>query len=235
MSSVNIPYTAPAAPAPKIVPHQFFYSVFRNVTEHELYVWWAGSHGLNIKAGAYFRVEGDPRIPQILPRCHSRVSSIKEMMELGLIEFCSSPPVILNDNLPNGESMTLTGNNGSPAIDRVPLDRAEAEARVLPVIVPDITYDADKDLILVDWAGTAGLLPYDVFQVAITDPEGVSKLVKTAQDRLFKYVPKAGYGDYRFTVTIQSIDKRTQVGAETIFEYEDPAEAEGGGSGGGEE
>jgi hypothetical protein len=227
----SIKYADPATPAQKIVPHQFFYSVFRNVTKHAIYVWWAGTHGLNISPGEYFHIEGDPRLPQILPRCHSRVESIKEMLEQGIIEFCSSPPVILDDNLPNGESMTLSGNNGSPVIDRVPLDVNEMAARDLPVIVPDVTFDETDGLIIVDWTASVGLLPYDKFLVTVIDPNGVSQTVKTAQDRLFKYVPQVGYGDYKFTVTIKSIDDREQVGAEVIYEHEEPAPPSNGQSG----
>jgi hypothetical protein len=177
---------------------------------------------MNIKAGAYFTIEGDPRLPQILPRCHSRVESIKEMLELGLIEFCSSPPVILDDNLPNGESMTLTGNNGSPAIGRVPLTRTEVEERGLPIIEPDVSYDEENDLIRVDWTTAADLLPYDTFSVTVTDPSDTSFVIRTAQDRLLKYVPKAGYGRYTFKVMIQSIDKRMQEGTPVGIDYEDP-------------
>jgi hypothetical protein len=205
--------------SPRIVPEEFFYSIFRNATNHTLYVWWAGSHGLNIEPGAYFKVEGDPRIPQPLPRSHTRVQSIKQMLEEGLIEFCSSPPPILDDQVPNGRSMTLVGNAGSPAIGQVPLERSEVEARVLPAITPLLSLAENEELIVVDWSSGSDLEPQDVFTVVVQPPVGEAGSSYTAHDRVFMYAPQAGYGDYTFTVTVRSIDKREQAGAPTIFKY----------------
>jgi hypothetical protein len=217
--------TTDTALSPRIVPEEFFYSIFRNATNHVLYVWWAGSHGLNIEPGAYFKVEGDPRIPQPLPRSHTRVQSIKQMLEEGLIEFCSSPPPILDDHIPNGRSMTLVGNSGNPAIGQVPLERSEVEARVLPVIAPALSLAESGNLITVDWSSCENLEPQDKFSVVVTPPDGAPVIVRTAHDRVFQYAPQAGYGEYKFAVMVHSIDDRIQEGVQTIFEYEEPTEA----------
>jgi hypothetical protein len=212
--------------SPRIVPDEFFYSVFRNATDYPLYVWWAGSHGMNIDPGAYFKVEGDPRVPDQFPTSRKRVASIKEMLEEGLIEFCSSPPPILDDQMPNGVSMAMVGNSGSPAVDKIPLDRNEVAARVLPAIVPLITYDAAGELITADWTGTPGLEPHDIFTVLVTPPSGEPETVRVGHDRMTQYIPRAGYGDYIFVVTITGIDGREQAGPQTIFEHEEPDESE---------
>jgi hypothetical protein len=182
---------------------------------------------MNIGAGEYFRIEGDPRIPQTFPRSHTRVASIKNMLELGLIEFCSSPPPILDDQTPNGSSMALVGNAGNSAVDQLPLDRAEAEARVLPAVVPELTYDPLTDLIKADWLEFEGLEPHDIFTIEVTPPLGQAITVRTAHDRVFQYAPPDGYGDYTFVVTLQSIDGRTQTGPPTIYEHEEPKQSGG--------
>jgi hypothetical protein len=219
--------TAADTLTPRIVPDEFFYSVFRNATNSRLYVWWVGTHGMNIEPGAYFKVEGDPRVPDQFPTSRKRVKAIKEMLEEGLIEFCSSPPPILDDQMPNGVSMAMVGNSGSPAVDKIPLDRDEVAARTLPALVPLITYNATGDLITVDWSATPGLEPHDVFTILVTPPSGEAETVRAGHDRMFQYIPRGGYGDYIFVVTITGIDGREQTGPETIFEHEEPEDSGG--------
>lgn len=128
----------------RIIPETFLHSVFRNTTAHTLYVWWAGTNGMNIPAGERFRILGDPRIPPLIPRAHGMVESIEEMIREGVIEFCSSPAPVIDNNRPDGRSMALFAKDGDPVLDTVPLSKEELATRTLPAITPVCTYDSEK-------------------------------------------------------------------------------------------
>ena len=204
--------------ADTIIPDTFFYSVFRNMTDHSIYVPWAGSHGMNIPAGEHFRIIGDPRIPPSIPKAHGVVECIRRMLQAKLIEYCSSPGQIVDNNRPDGRSLGLFSKDGDPYLDAMPLSREELATRTLPTITPTCTYDDVKSEILVDWSALTTLEIHDAFTVLVTLPEGTGKpkLINCGSDKLTRYAVKAGPGDYKFTVTITGVDGRTQEGTEVV-------------------
>lgn len=202
------------AAADRIIPDTFFFSIFRNTTSHPLYVWWAGSHGMNIPAGEHFRIIGDPRIPPSIPKAHGVVESIRAMLQEGVIEFCSSPAQVVDNNTPDGRSMALFSKDGDPYLDTVPLSKEELGTRVLPVVTPVCAYDPGENEILIDWSGLATLELHDKFIVTVTPPQGEPVRVRCDVDRLTRYIVNRGPGDYKIMVTLFSVDDRTQDGVE---------------------
>ena len=197
-----------------IVPDTLFYSFFRNTTDHTLYVWWAGSHGMNVPPGEHFRVIGDPRIPPSIPKAHGVVTSIIAMLEEGVIEFCSSPSQVIDNNLPDGRSMAIFSKGGEPYLDMIPFSVEELAARTLPVITPDCTYDPVKNEILIDWSTLATLDTHDLFFVTVTPPDGKAVSIKCGVDRQMRYAVRQGPGTYKILVTLTEVDQRTQEGDE---------------------
>ena len=197
-----------------IIPDTFFHSVFRNNTKHLLYVWWAGSHGMNIPPGEHFRLLGDPRIPPLMMSASSVVESIRAMLQDEAIEFCSSPAPVVDNNRPDGRSMALFAKDGDPYLDTVPLSKTELGTRTLPIITPVCTYDPETLDILIDWLATPGLEIHDTFLVTVTPPSGKPLAIKCGVDKQTRYTTK-GDGLYKILVTLQAVDKRTQDGVET--------------------
>ena len=197
----------------RIIPDTFFHSVFRNCTKHTLYVWWAGSHGMNIPAGEHFRVPGDPRVPPRVMNAHGIVESIQAMLKDGVIEFCSSPAPVIDNNRPDGRSMALFAKDGDPFLDTVPLSKSELETRVLPIITPVCTYDPQTQDILIDWSETPGLEIHDTFTTAVTSPTGKVLAVKCGVDKATRYTA-GGPGTYKILVTLTAVDDRAQEGVE---------------------
>jgi hypothetical protein len=138
------------------------------------------------------------------------------MMLAGIIEFCSSPAVVIDNSTPDGQSMAMFSKDGDPYLDKVPLMKEELEPRILPVITPTCTYDAAKNEILVDWFDFAGLEVHDKFEVTVTPPAipPKSRTVKTGVDKQYAYPVKAGPGVYKFFVTLIAVDGRKQEGTE---------------------
>ena len=200
----------------RVVPDTLFYSVFRNTTDFPLYVWWAGSHGMNVPPGEHFQVIGDPRVPPSIPKAHGVVESIRAMLEEGVIEFCSSPSQVIDNNLPDGRSMALFSKEGAPYLDVVPLSTEELATRTLPVITPVCTCDPATNEILIDWSMLAVLEVHDMFFVTVTPPNGEAVSVKCGVDRQLRYVAQQGPGDYKILVTLMAVDKRTQEGVEMV-------------------
>ena len=201
----------------RIIPSSFFYSEFRNITDHTVFVWWAGTNGMNIPAGMRFKVLGDPRIPPQIPHAHGMVESIERMIKEGLIEFCSSPAQVIDDYRPNGVSVAIYSKDGHPTLDNIPLSKAELADRVLPIVVPVCSYDVETDKITVDWSSTPDLDLHDNFVVLVTQPSGKKTEIVCGPDRMAQFTPKGGPGDYLILVTLKSIDGREQAGTETTF------------------
>ena len=208
--------------ADRIIPDTFFYSIFRNATDHTLYVWWAGSHGMNIPAGEHFRIIGDPRIPPSIPKAHGVVESIRSMLQEGVIEFCSSPAQVVDNNMPDGRSMALFSKDGDPYLDTVPLSKEELAARTLPEITPTCSYDPDSNEILIDWSALATLELHDQFLVSILLPDETFQEIKCGVDRQTRYLPKQGAGTYKIRVTLVTLDERTQEGSEVEVVVPEP-------------
>ena len=206
----------------RVIPDTFLYSVFRNTTPHTLYVWWAGTHGMNIPPGDRFRIKGDPRVPSTIPTAHGIIDSIKAMLMDGVIEFCSSPAPVIDNNRPDGRSMALFAKDGDPVLDTVPLSKEELAERVLPIVIPTCTYDPDKTEILVDWTEQEGLELHDKFLVSVTSPDGKVLSVKCGEDKQTRYMTKSGPGMYKFLIKIVAIDKRSQDGVEVEVEVPEP-------------
>jgi hypothetical protein len=200
---------------PYVIPDTVFGSWFRNRTDHPVYVPFAGEHGMNVGPGERFYIQGDPRVPSCIPRAFGLVESMKMMILAGILEFCSSPAVVIDNNAPDGRSIALFSQDGDPYLDKIPLPAEELEARVLPLIVPTCTHDAVKNEILVDWLHFAGLEIHDKFEVLITPPAPAkTKTIKTGVDKQYTYIVKAGPGDYKFLVTLLAVDGRKQEGTE---------------------
>ena len=201
-------------PMERIIPDAFFYSVFRNRLNTSLYVWWAGSHGMNIAPGEHFRILGDPRIPPSIPKAHGVVESIKMMIMDGAIEFCSSPAQVVDNNRPDGRSMALFAKDGDPYLDTVPLIKEELVTRTLPVITPVCTFEPATNEILIDWSAEADLEIHDTFTVTVTPPVGKELVIQCGPDKLTRYLVKNGAGAYKIMVTLATIDERTQTGVD---------------------
>lgn len=198
-----------------VIPDSFFYSVFRNCTKHVLYVWWAGSHGMNIPPEEHFRIIGDPRIPPSIPKAHGMVESIKAMIEDGVIEFCSSPAPVIDNNRPDGRSMALFARDGDPVLDTIPLSKEELGLRVLPSVTPICTWDSETGEIFIDWSATDDLEIHDSFFVTVTPPTGKPVKVRCGVDKQTRFTPKAGPGLYKILVMLKAVDERVQEGTET--------------------
>jgi hypothetical protein len=194
----------------KIVPDSWFYSEFRNRLAVPLWVWWAGEQGRIVQPGARFKIEGDPRLTAFLPRSYSVVASMKKMIENGRIEFCSSPAVILDNQLPDGDSMALQSQGTSPVL--APLPDAETEnTRQLPKYTPTVTYNDTDNVIVVLWLAASAVdgvfSQYDTYEVDITLPNGRKARSKTGADMQLNYIPKAGAGVYKFKVITTGLSK----------------------------
>lgn len=200
----------------RIIPDSFFHSVFRNCTPHTLYVWWAGTHGMNIPPGEHFRLLGDPRVPPRIMSAHGIVESIRSMLQDGVIEFCSSPAPVVDNNRPDGRSMALFAKDGDPYLDTVPLAKEELSARTLPMITPVCTYDPETLQILIDWSEAADLEIHDKFFVTVTPPDGKPLEIKCDVDKQTKYAAK-GPGVYKILVSLKAIDERVREGVEIEF------------------
>ena len=162
-----------------------------------------------------FYILGDPRVPSCIPRAFGLVESLRMMIRDGILEFCSSPAVVIDNNAPDGQSIALFSQDGDPYLDKIPLPAEELAARVLPVVTPTCTHDAAKNEILVDWLNFAGLEIHDKFEVTITPPAPAkSRTIKTGVDKQYAYIVKAGPGDYTFLVTLVAVDGRKQEGTE---------------------
>jgi len=205
----------------RIIPDTLLYSIFRNCTPHLLYVWWAGTHGMNIPAGEHFRILGDPRVPPRVMSAHGIVDSIQKMLQDGVVEFCSSPAPVVDNNRPDGRSMALFSKDGDPYLDTVPLSKAELETRVLPIITPVCTYDPDKSEILIDWLGEKNLEIHDSFVVTVTPPGGKPLAIKCGVDKQTRYTVKEP-GIYTVLVTLTAVDQRSQDGVETEITVPEP-------------
>jgi len=197
----------------RIIPDTLFYSFFRNTTDYELYVWWAGSHGMNVRPGEHFRIIGDPRVPPSIPKAHGMVESIRAMLLEGVIEFCSSPAQVIDNNLPDGRSMALFAKGGDPHLEMIPLSKEELATRTLPVVTPTCTYDPVRNEILIDWSVLTTLDIHDRFVVTVTPPSGEAVSIKCGVDRQLRYAIQHGPGNYKIMVTLMASDKRTQEGA----------------------
>jgi hypothetical protein len=229
----------------KIVPDSWFYTEFRNLLDVPLYVWWAGTHGITVAPHAHFKVEGDPRIPRRIPGVSSVVASIKRMVEAGRIEFISSPAVILDNKLPDGQSLVLQTDGDNAVLTGVPTV-AEAAVRVLPIykptVTPAISEQGKVTEIILDWthiaeevvgesetipscitnlAGGAGYDLNDKYKIIVTLPTGKSQTVNNSSDRQFTYIPKIATGTYSFKIVVVAVDKREQEGE--VVEYTIPA------------
>ena len=196
-----------------IIPDRLFYSFFRNRTAHRLYVPWAGGHGRNIEPFEHFKVLGDPRImtPQVLG-AQTTALCVMNMIRAGVIEFCDSPGQVFDNKLPDGKSMAMFSQDGSPVMETIPLSKDELEARTLPVIVPDCDYDDTENVITIDWLAFAGLDIHDTFVVDILQPIGKTTQIKCGPDRRATFTPKSGSGIYKVTVTLLAVDGRSQAG-----------------------
>jgi hypothetical protein len=227
----------------KIVPESWFYSRFRNLLDVPLYVWWAGTHGITVPPHAHFRVEGDPRIQPRIPGVSSVVASIKKMVEAGRIEFVSSPAVILDNQLPDGQSLVLQTDGNNAVLTGVPTVE-DAALRVLPIYEPIVTANLDDHgratEIVLDWThlveetvdlqvipsvitNLAAGAAYDLndkYKVIVTLPTGKPQTVNNSSDRQFTYIPKIATGTYSFKVVVVAVDKREQEG--TAVEYTMP-------------
>jgi hypothetical protein len=210
---------------PFIVPETLTHSVFRNPTDRPLYVWWAGTHGLTIAPGGRFKVPGDPRIPDFFKRGYSPIQSIRDMMERGVLELCSTPAPVIDNNTADGLSNAIYGESGNPYLEEVPLSRDTLSGRTLPAVTPVLSYLASATEITADWSAETGLEIHDRFELQIVTPKGRTVSLKTGSDRLVKYTvrTKDGLGDYKVTVTLLSVDGRTQSGPETVITIADLA------------
>jgi hypothetical protein len=206
----------------RIIPDTLFYSFFRNTTDHTLYVWWAGSHGMNVPPGERFRIIGDPRVPPGIPKAHGVVESIRAMLREGVIEFCSSPSQVLDNRLPDGRSMALVSQGDDPHLDMIPFSREELAARTLPDVTPACTWDPVKSEILIDWSTLASLDLHDRFLVTVTPPGGETVSVKCGVDRQMRYTVQHGPGLYKIRVTLTAVDQRTREGTEVEVTVPDP-------------
>ncbi len=203
----------------RIIPDTFFHSVFRNCTKHSLYVWWAGTHGMNIPAGEHFRILGDPRVPPRVMSAHGIVESIQAMLRDGVIEFCSSPAPVVDNNRPDGRSTALFAKDGDPYLDTVPLSKQELRTRILPIVTPTCTYDPETLDILIDWSATADLEIHDSFVAAVTPPDGKALTIRCGVDKQTRYTT-VGAGLYKVLVTVTAVDGRTQEGVEVELRVE---------------
>jgi hypothetical protein len=217
--------TADTTPA-RILPDSFFYSEFRNLTDSPQYLWWAGGNGKTIAPGARFRVLGDPRAPDSLPRAYSRASCLEKLVQDGILEFCSSPSVIFDNLVPDGKSAILqSGPDGTPTITEVPYTAEETAGRVLPVynaspatgnaegLIFDIYAIENPDeapSLVFDWSWSTGLMPDDRFSLAITLPTGKVQTVKMGRDRIYT-LPNAAIGDYLAKLTLRALNKDPEV------------------------
>lgn len=202
----------------RIIPETFLHSVFRNTTRHTLYVWWAGTNGMNIPPGERFRILGDPRIPPLIPSAHGMVESIETMIREGVVEFCSSPAPVVDNNRPDGRSMALFAKDGDPYLDTVPLSKEELGARTLPIVMPTCSYDPETKKILIDWTETADLEIHDKFTATVTPPKGESLTIQCSVDKQAAYHAKSGPGVYKVLVRLTAVDDRTQDGVEVELE-----------------
>jgi hypothetical protein len=220
----------------KIVPDSWFYSEFRNLLDIPLWVWWAGEQGRLVQPGARFKLVGDPRLPAAIPGLANIAASIRKMVEAGRIEFCSSPAVILDNQLPDGQSLVLQAADGSPVLTGVPTAEAAA-ARVLPIYEPFITQvwnEANTELerFIIDWsdadatiknAGEGGAYDLnDQYKVIVNPPTGRPQPVQNGVDRVLSYIPRVRTGAYTFQIVVVAVDGRTQEGTAIVVPIAPP-------------
>jgi hypothetical protein len=204
----------------RIIPETFLHSVFRNTTDQTLYVWWAGTNGMNIPPGERFRILGDPRVPPLIPSAHGMVESIQQMIQEGVIEFCSSPAPVVDNNRRDGRSMALFAKDGDPYLDTVPLSKEELSERTLPIITPTCSYDPETKKIRIDWSEATDLELHDRFLALVTPPKGEVFTIKCGVDKQASYQTKAGPGLYKILLRLTSVDDRTQDGVEVELNVE---------------
>jgi hypothetical protein len=196
------------------VPQSLFQSVFKNSSGRDLWVSFLPPYGRTIKPNEIFSMPGDPRYaddPNSWPR-HNTV--VQRLMREGLIEFLSSPGVILDNQKADGTSLTLTGSGDDLVVKPTSTPADVVAARVLPVIVPVVTYSATTDQFTIDWVAVTGLEPNDTFSVLVETPGGPDT-VSAYRDKSITY-NAAGTGDYTFTVTLTAQDGRTQEGTPVV-------------------
>jgi len=206
--------------AVQLFPSTVFSSSFRNCSKTAIYVPWAYRRGGWVQPGQVFEFAGDPRIETIQHR--GSAASVKRLCEAGVLEWLNSPSPILSDDLANNATLAITSKDGDAYIQVVPVDKTEAEARVLPVITPTLTSDTTEETILVDWTATADLVINDQFYVEVTTPKGKLPKVFCGEDTQYVYTVRQGDGDYSFKVTLKAIDGREQEGTEETETYVTP-------------
>jgi hypothetical protein len=189
----------------KIVPDELFYSTFRNLLNVPLFIWWAGTCGKTVPPGARFKVEGDPRFSTLfLSRSYSAIQSIKSMVEQGRIEFCASPAVILDNQVPDGQSSALIGTGGTSSFVDIPVAPV-ADGGDLPYYKAAVSYSSG--VITVDWSRAesqkntgAKESPLNKFLVQVYHNTVLIDRIDNGNDRMLKYVPKILTGKYKFTI-----------------------------------
>jgi hypothetical protein len=220
------------------LPNTLFHSIFQNISGRALWVPFLGAWGGTVAPGEIFHVPGDPRMLDRYGRqdWYSPAAILRQMLEERVIICISTPPGILLDpadvnmttNLPitgpgqtypDVETNTIQANTTSTNIaDADTADAGVVESstgtgeRVLPVIVPTVTYAAGLDRFTIDWSEAAGLLPTDAFAVRVTGPGGHMNTVIAASNTLITYNAAAGPGMYSFAVILTAADGETQTG-----------------------
>jgi hypothetical protein len=205
----------------KYLPDTFFYSEFRNLSNAPQYLWWAGGNGKTIAPGSRFRVLGDPRAPDSLPRAYARAKCVARLVQEGVLEFCSSPSIILDNYAPDGKSILLqTGADGTPVLVEAPIENKTLPETVAPApgagqnpegVVFDIyTNAADPwTAVIFDWSHSTVLFPDDRFELSITPPDNKTRKVKMGRDRIYSF-ETSELGLYKGSLTIRRGDGQRQ-------------------------
>jgi hypothetical protein len=193
------------------VPNSLFQSVFKNISGRDLWVSFLPPWGRTVKPNEVFCMPGDPRYADDANAWPRQNTVVQRLMKEGLIEFLSSPGVILDNQKADGTSLTLTGSGDDFVVIPTTTPAVDVATRILPVIVPTVTYSAVTDQFTIDWEAATGLEPTDTFSVLALGPDGPDT-VSAYRDKSITYNATAGAGDYTFTITLTAQDGRTQEG-----------------------
>jgi hypothetical protein len=197
------------------VSNSLFQSTFKNISGRDLWVSFLPPWGRTVKPNEIFSMPGDPRYADDANAWPRQNTVVQRLMREGLIEFLASPGVILDNQKADGTSMTLTGSGDDIVTTPTTVPADDVAARVLPVIVPVVTYSAVTDQFSIDWEATTGLEPTDTFSVQVESPAG-SDMVSAYRDKTITYNATAGAGEYQFTVTLTALDGRTPEGTPVV-------------------
>ena len=198
----------------QIMSDSLFFSWFKNISGRALWVPFMGTWGGTVAPNEVFKVRGDPRYVDRYDNntWHSNALAVQQMVEDGSLEFLSSPTPIFDNLVADGKSLTVTGSGGDLFITDSVTPVAEAAARVLPVIVPVVLYDATTEQFDLDWGDAADLIISDIFTVQVTGPKDLTDTIMTHKDRTAVYNAAAGPGEYTFTVSVKGEDDPIQEG-----------------------